>query len=54
MDTHRIRAELGFTESISSDDGMRRTIAWEQANPLPTGDPGPELYAREAAALADA
>lgn len=54
MDTRRLRAELGFTESISSEDGMRRTIAWEQANPLPTGDPGPELYAAEAAALAGA
>jgi hypothetical protein len=33
---------------------MRRTIAWEQVNPLPTGDPGPELYAAEEAALAGA
>ncbi len=54
MDTRRLRAELEFTESISSEDGMRRTIAWEQATPFPTGDPGPELYAAEEAAMASA
>jgi nucleoside-diphosphate-sugar epimerase len=54
MDTRRLRVELDFTESISPKDSMRRTIAWEQANPLTSGDPGPELYAAEQAAMAGA
>jgi nucleoside-diphosphate-sugar epimerase len=33
VDTTRIRAELGFTERVNSDAAIRRTIAWERANP---------------------
>lgn len=29
-DTGRIRDELGFEESISRDEGIRRTVAWER------------------------
>lgn len=29
----RIRAELGFREPVNLDEGIRRTIAWEQQNP---------------------
>ena len=28
--------ELGFEEPVTTDEAIRRTIAWEQANP-PTG-----------------
>jgi hypothetical protein len=33
------------------EEGLRRTIAWERANPPETGDPGPAEYAAEDAAL---
>jgi nucleoside-diphosphate-sugar epimerase len=52
VDTRRIRRELGFSEKLSDEEGLRRTIAWERANPSPSGDPGPEEYAAEDAALA--
>jgi nucleoside-diphosphate-sugar epimerase len=52
VDTRRVRAELGFSESLSSEEGLRRTIAWERANPPASGDPGPAEYAAEDAALA--
>jgi nucleoside-diphosphate-sugar epimerase len=47
MDTGRVRTELGFAETVSVDEGLRRTIAWEQVNPLPSQDPGPDDYAIE-------
>jgi nucleoside-diphosphate-sugar epimerase len=31
--SERIRRELGFSESVSTEDGIRRTIAWELQNP---------------------
>lgn len=34
--SERIRKELGYTESLETDDAIRRTIEWEQAKP-PTG-----------------
>jgi len=53
-DTTRIRAELGYTEPVSRDEALRRTVAWERANP-PTDIP-PTLfdYAAEDAVLAAA
>ena len=54
LDTGRFRAELGFSESVSSEEALRRTIAWEQSNAPDAGDPGSEMYAVEEAALADA
>lgn len=30
LDTRRIRTELGFAESVSHDEALRRTIAWER------------------------
>lgn len=51
VDTRKVRTELGFGEPLSSDEGLRRTIAWERANPPDTGDPGPVEYAAEDAAL---
>jgi nucleoside-diphosphate-sugar epimerase len=35
-DSGRIRTELGYREPVPADVAIRRTIAWEQANP-PTG-----------------
>jgi nucleoside-diphosphate-sugar epimerase len=54
FDTRRIRTELGFSDSIPADEALRRTIAWERANPPESGDPGPELYAAEEAVLSAA
>jgi nucleoside-diphosphate-sugar epimerase len=51
VDTRRVRSELGFGESVSSEEGLRRTIEWERAHPPETGDPGPAEYAAEDAAL---
>jgi nucleoside-diphosphate-sugar epimerase len=51
MDTQKIRRELGFEEALPGDEGLRRTIEWERANPPASGDPGPEEYAAEDAAL---
>lgn len=34
LDSTRIRQELGYTEPVAVDEAIRRTIAWEQANPL--------------------
>lgn len=51
-DTSRLRAELGFTEIVSQAEALRRTIAWERANP-PEGAEAPD-YAAEDAALAAA
>ena len=32
-DSTRIREELGYAETVPIDEAVRRTIAWEQANP---------------------
>ena len=51
VDVSRFGTELGFTEPIALEEGLRRTIAWEQATPPETGDPGPAEYAEEDALL---
>jgi nucleoside-diphosphate-sugar epimerase len=51
VDVTRFRTELGFTEPVTIEEGLRRTIAWERANPPQAGDPGPTEYAAEDAAL---
>jgi nucleoside-diphosphate-sugar epimerase len=51
VDVTKFRADLDFTDAVTIDDGLRRTIAWERANPPETGDPGPAEYAAEDAAL---
>jgi nucleoside-diphosphate-sugar epimerase len=33
VDSSRIRSELGFRERISPEEGIRRTIEWERAQP---------------------
>ncbi|MDX6513994.1 MAG: hypothetical protein QOE36_3498 [Gaiellaceae bacterium] len=42
LDTSRIRERLGYREIVSANDGLRRTIAWERANPAGPGYPHPE------------
>jgi hypothetical protein len=34
-DSTRIRTELGFAERVPVDEAIRRTIAWQRANPPP-------------------
>ena len=51
LDVTRFRTELSFTEPLTIEEGLRRTIAWERANPPETGDPGPAEYAAEDAAF---
>ncbi len=52
-DSGRIRRELGFTESVPQENGLRRTIDWERSQPG-AGSPGIGLldYAEEDAILA--
>ncbi len=49
-DTSRIRSELGYKETVSVDEGLRRTIAWLRAQP-PALDAAQYDYAAEDAAL---
>ena len=53
-DTTRIREELGYRERVSREEAVRRTIAWERANPPAALDPGQFDYAAEDAAVAAA
>jgi len=48
--TDRIRKELGYSESVAREEGIRRTIAWERAN-LPAHPMSQFDYAAEDAAL---
>jgi nucleoside-diphosphate-sugar epimerase len=53
-DSSRIRNELGFSEIIPQDEGLRRSISWQRANPLVDPDPGRFDYAAEDKALEEA
>jgi nucleoside-diphosphate-sugar epimerase len=53
-DTTRIRAELGYQESISREEALARTIAWERAHPPATIDPRLFDYAAEDMILSQA
>jgi nucleoside-diphosphate-sugar epimerase len=48
----RIRQELGYREAISREEGIRRTITWERANPPQQVFFAPFDYAAEDASLA--
>jgi len=50
----RIRRELGYAEPVEIDEGIRRTVAWERANPPYMIEPKQFDYAAEDAALAAA
>jgi nucleoside-diphosphate-sugar epimerase len=49
-DSTRIRAELGYREEIPLEEGIRRTIAWERANPPPVALARFDYAAEDAAA----
>jgi nucleoside-diphosphate-sugar epimerase len=51
MSSARIREELKYTEAVSPDAAMARTIEWERANPPAQLDPAQFNYAAEEAAL---
>ncbi len=52
VDSSRIRMELGYEERVSLDEALKRTIAWERANPPKEIDPKEFDYAVEDAFLA--
>ena len=54
MDGSRIRRDLGYTEIVSLDEALRRTIDWERAHPPAHVDPAQFDYAAEDAILARA
>lgn len=49
----RIRAELGYRESVPQGEALRRTVAWERAHPPQKIDPGQFDYAAEDIVLAE-
>ena len=49
----RIRSELGFAETVSVDEAIRRTVAWERGHP-PSAPVSPIDYDAEDAAIAAA
>jgi hypothetical protein len=50
-DTTRLRRELGYEEPVSEEEALRRTIAWERANPPSQIDPAQFDYGAEDRAL---
>jgi nucleoside-diphosphate-sugar epimerase len=48
----RIRQELGYEESVTIDESIRRTIRWERENPADAALLAPFDYAAEDAAVA--
>jgi nucleoside-diphosphate-sugar epimerase len=52
-DTTRIREELGYKEVVTCEEGLRRTVAWERANPPEQFDPKQFDYQAEDKVLAD-
>ena len=45
VDTSRIRQELGYLEIVDDEEGLRRTIEWQQNHPNEKLAPTPEQYA---------
>jgi nucleoside-diphosphate-sugar epimerase len=54
MDSTRIRAELGYAESVPVSEALRRTVECEQANPPQQLDPAQYDYRAEDEAIARA
>jgi len=50
-DSTRVRNELGYREPVSIEEGIRRTIEWERANPPGEFNPHRFDYAAEDAAI---
>jgi nucleoside-diphosphate-sugar epimerase len=53
-DTARIRAELGYQESVRREEAIAKTVAWERAHPPASIDPRDFDYDLEDTALAEA
>ena len=53
-DTSRIREELGFRETITREEAIRRTVEWERANPPSGFTPHQFDYGSEDEALMNA
>jgi nucleoside-diphosphate-sugar epimerase len=51
VDTSRIRRELGYEERVDLEEALRRTVAWERANPPKEIDPKEFDYLAEDAFL---
>ncbi|MFL5534765.1 MAG: NAD-dependent epimerase/dehydratase family protein [Gemmatimonadales bacterium] len=47
MDSRRIRVELDYTEVVSDEEALRRTIEYEHRSEVVPGDPGAQEYAAE-------
>ena len=52
MDSSRIHAELGYSEPVSVEEALRRTVEWERSNPPQQIDPAQYDYPAENEALA--
>lgn len=52
VDTGRIRRELGYEESVSRDQALRKAVGWEREHPPDEDDPAEFDYAAEDDALA--
>jgi nucleoside-diphosphate-sugar epimerase len=39
VDSSRIRRELGYEEQVDLEEALKRTVAWERANPPKEIDP---------------
>lgn len=52
-DTRKIRAELGYSESVSRDEAIMKTVQWERAHPPEQIDPARFDYIAEDAAIAE-
>jgi nucleoside-diphosphate-sugar epimerase len=52
-DTARIRQELGYTEEVSCEEGLRRAVAWERGHPPEKIDPAAFDYRVEDKLLAE-
>lgn len=48
----RIRGELGYRETLTPEEALRRTVAWERVHPPGEVDPAKFDYAREDIAIA--
>jgi nucleoside-diphosphate-sugar epimerase len=51
-DTTLMRGELGYKETVSTDEALRKTVEWERASPPEQIDPARFDYRAEDAALA--
>lgn len=50
VDSSRIRRELGYSETVSEEEALRRTIEWERGNPAEPGSvPEPDYEAEDKA-----